>query len=411
MRKIAKFVTAFALVALCALLLCLASAPMVGFAEAQAIAADETVSAFVEQLCEYNANGDKSGAIELIVDSFEAVSGKTAEVLQFSRDKKSYFNIQVTLEASAKTDKQIIIGAHYDAVGAGAGDNACGVAVLYQTLKTLSESKKSLPYNVVFVAFDGEEDGLLGSNHYVNGYESISHDGMSEEVVANTLVMFNIDSIARGKNLYLMCENKRTDLANLILSKSNGLIEKPYARGTYLELDVSRGYGYYEYVQNSDHTPFRLAGIPIAFFFSGSYSFGSWDFDAGEAINSSSDKFENLPVNFTNRIQTVSEAIVNTVLSSEFVDVAANARSQLVNLDLTYNFWWPTIVVGVILVALVVLTILYSRKLQKKAILGTAEIKSQKVFDKPSAEDIFSFKDDDGKHTDGDIDDIFTLKK
>ena len=62
-----------------------------------------------------------------------------------------------------------------------------------------------------------------------------------------------------------------------------------------------------------------------------------------------------------------------------------------------------------VLVILAICTVLYSRKLQKKAILGTAEIKTQKVFEKPDASEIFSFAEtkDDKK----DIDDIFTFKK
>ena len=419
MRKIVKFSVAFVLLALCIVLICAVSLPIVGFAEAQTTkAANNEMSAFVEELSEHNAEGDKSGARQFIANKFRVALGETpvdyengassqndskVEELYFSANQQAYFNIQAKLEGK-DSSKQIIIGAHYDSVGAGAGDNACGVAVLYQTLRTLYAHKKDLPYNVVFVAFDGEEDGLLGSNHYVNR-------SMSEEDVANTLVMFNVDSIIHGDNLYLMCENKSTDLANLILSKSDGITEKPYARGTNQELYASFGYGYYEFVQGSDHTPFRLAGIPIAFFFSGSYSLGSWNFDAGDVINTSGDTYANLPSNFTDRIQTVSEAISGTVLSNEFVDVAANARGQLVNLKLWYNYLWPTIIVGVILVALVVATIFYNRKLQKNAVLGTAEIKSQKVFDKPSAEDIFTFKDDADRKNNADVDDIFTFKK
>lgn len=386
------------------------------------------IDEFVRTLCNFNATS-KSAAKQYIIDTFRVALGEEPEQsgealsengaslaatamtkavsrvtpLYFSRDQKSYFNIEAKLEGK-DTSKQIIIGAHYDAIGEGAGDNVCGVAALYQTLKTLAQHEDELPYSVTFVAFDGEEDGLLGSYDYVNNLADTS----------SVLVMFNIDSIVWGDNLYLMCENRSTDLADLILKGQdpNLIREKPYARGTSLEFYYSYGYGYYEYVQGSDHTPFRLVGIPIAFFFSGTYPVGSWGFDAGDAINTANDTYENLTNHaYVERIFTVSDVIANTVLREDFVTVAANARNQLVNLDFWYNGWWPRLAVLGILMVLVVFTVLYNRKLQKKAILGTAEIKTQKVFEKPSAEEIFTFKGQTSDSDDSNVDGIFTFKK
>lgn len=422
MRKTTKFGVALALAVMCVMLVYLAATPIV-FAEEQTATNEASIQNFVQTLCQYNGAGDKEGARSFIVQSFKAVLGEDDGVAasdskvveqRFATNSKNYCNIEARLEVEGAT-KQIIIGAHYDTTeGEGAGDNACGVAALYQIFKTLYERRDELTFNVVFVAFDGEEDGLIGSYHYVNGYVNVASDGMSQEEIDNTLVMFNVDSIALGTRLYLMCENKRTDLADLVLYgwDPNEIREKPYAIGTQLEYDVSFGYGYYEFVQGSDHTPFRLAGIPTALFFSGMYRLGSWNFDSGDAINSLGDTYENLKKHtYVERILTVTYVITEAVLDKNFVSAAENTRSQLVNLSLTYNAWWPTIVVAVILVGLVVATVLYNRKLQKKAILGTAEVKTEKVFDKPSAEDIFTFKDDDDKQNNGDIEDIFTFKK
>ena len=63
---------------------------------------------------------------------------------------------------------------------------------------------------------------------------------------------------------------------------------------------------------------------------------------------------------------------------------------------------------GLILIVVVVLASLYYRKLQKGAILGTAEIKNNKVFSTPDANDIFKF--DDKKAGDKpSVDDVFTF--
>ncbi|MCH5156430.1 MAG: M28 family peptidase [Clostridiales bacterium] len=365
---------------------------------------------FVQELCELNGQGDKMATAIYLLGKFDEAlanaSGVTTSVQeQYFGDGKSYSNIVAKI-AKAGISKQLIIGAHYDAVGQGAGDNAVGVAALYCTMKALAANANKIPFNVTFVAFDGEEDGLLGSDYFVNGRNGSG--GMSAEEKANTLVMFNIDSIALGQNMYLMCENKHTTLANTILTHAQGVQEKPYAKGIYGSHMDSFNYGYYEFVQGSDHTSFRLAGIPIAFFFSGEYKRGSWNFDPGSRVNTAADTYENLEGSqFVERIITVSNAIVDTVLDEQFPTVATNARKELVNIKLWYNGWWPSLVVLGILIILAVFTFLYYRKLQKNSILGTAEIKTQKVFEKPDASEIFSFADSNEK---SDVDDIFTFK-
>lgn len=399
----------------------IASAETVNGATAQNTQAYE----FVQQLCAIRSSEDsadkiKEETINFITDRFaEALgSSKTIKEAPFT-DKETgvdYLNIVARIDKDG-TDKQIIIGAHYDVLkGEGANDNTCGVATLYLTMQALAKQADKLPFSVVFVAFDGEENGLLGSKDYV--------DHMSDTEIANTLLMFNIDVIATGDNLYLLAENKRTDIANLILANSNGIVEKPYATGIYLteEYGIGYGYGYYEKVQESDHTPFRVNGIPTVLFFSGTYSAGVWGYaesrdESKQTMNTTNDTFANLILNspdFTARIDMVTDAIVATVMHADFVTVAENARNQLVNFSIWYNVLWPSLAVVGLLVILTILAVLYYRKLQKKSILGTADVKNNKVFDKPSADDIFTFKGQTAKSDDSnsqDVEDIFTFKK
>ena len=362
---------------------------------------------FVEELCARNNIG-KESVREFLIEKFnEALNGKgSVDTQEFMVGQTQYANLVAKIN-HGYVDSRIIIGAHYDSLYEGAGDNACGVAALYLTMKTLaSKTSAFFPYDITFVAFDGEEEGLLGSRYYV--------DNMTSDAISRTLVMFNFDTIATGDNLYLFCENKPTDLAKLLLSNAEGIQEKPYAKGTFgSSVFDFYGYGYYETVQGSDHTPFRLAGIPTAFFFSGTYSATVWNYaesanPSNEVMNTPSDTFENLVAkhsDFEGRITTVSDAVVKTITSEVFhSDVAGVLRKQLVNLNFWYTVWWPIIAAAVIIVAVVVVAFVYYRKLQKNAILGGAEIKTQTVFEKPSAEDIFSFKSDDA-------DDIFTYKK
>jgi hypothetical protein len=66
-------------------------------------------------------------------------------------------------------DRHIILGAHYDGQGSGfpsASDNAAGVAVLIELARDLKAM--NLPVSLVVIAFDDEEQGLNGSNFYVD---------------------------------------------------------------------------------------------------------------------------------------------------------------------------------------------------------------------------------------------------
>jgi len=328
-------------------------------------------------------------------DCIDTAIGSKAEV-SFQKFAISEYacGYNIIARLDKKSDKHIIIGAHYDSDGQGANDNASGVAALLMTMKGLSENYDALPCNVVFVLFDGEELGMLGSNYYVMT--------MSDTEIENTLVMFNLDSIANGDNLYVWCENKHTGLADLITDKSSGVKEKPYANGTYnLNNAIGAGYGYIETPQNSDHTPFRLAGIPTALFFSGAYGVDPWNYAESanpdkNTMNTSADTFANLDkynqAEFVAKVETTSDVIVKTVGDGNFMQVAQNQRKQLVNLNVLGRALWARLICLGILIIVVVLAVLYFRKLQKRSILGTAEIKSDKVFKTPDAEDIFSFK-------------------
>jgi hypothetical protein len=82
---------------------------------------------------------------------------------------------QSVLSSSPHYNKTIIIGAHYDsraeninntyARAPGADDNASGVSALLEIVRILSPL--NLKYNLEFVLFSGEEQGLWGSEHYV----------------------------------------------------------------------------------------------------------------------------------------------------------------------------------------------------------------------------------------------------
>jgi hypothetical protein len=114
-------------------------------------------------------------------------------------------NVVGVLEGSdAKLKNEVIVlGAHYDHLGRGgrgslagregeihhgADDNASGTSALLELARTLSQDRSRMRRTVVFIAFGGEEDGLLGSSYYVN------HPALPLE---QTVAMINLDMVGR----------------------------------------------------------------------------------------------------------------------------------------------------------------------------------------------------------------------
>jgi aminopeptidase N len=99
----------------------------------------------------------------------------------------------------------VVVGAHYDHLGVdkagtvhpGADDNASGVAVLLELARQMASSGPA-SRTVIFVAFTGEESGLLGSKRYVTG--------PSAWPASKAIGMVNLDTVGRlfdGKILVL----------------------------------------------------------------------------------------------------------------------------------------------------------------------------------------------------------------
>ena len=84
-------------------------------------------------------------------------------------------NVLAFVEGSVKPDSFVVFTAHYDHLGKmgkdvifrGANDNASGVSMLLNLARHYSMLENHPEYSMAFIAFAGEEAGLLGSMHYV----------------------------------------------------------------------------------------------------------------------------------------------------------------------------------------------------------------------------------------------------
>jgi aminopeptidase YwaD len=192
-------------------------------------------------------------------------------------------------------NEAVVIGAHYDHLGRGgagslapregnvhygADDNASGVAGLIELARMFSTQRPKPRRTIVFIAFSGEEEGLIGSNYYVN------HPVVP---LANTVAMINLDMVGRLKDDKLVIggigtssewralvndQNVAADLKTAHVTTGSPSSARPFA----LTLNED-GYG------PSDHSSFYAKQIPVLFFWTGTHNDYHKPSDTAEKIN------------------------------------------------------------------------------------------------------------------------------
>ncbi len=176
-------------------------------------------------------------------------------------------NVVGFLEGSSPPlkDEVVVLGAHFDHLGLGgegsgslrpdtvaihhgADDNASGTAALLELAQAFSSQRYSVHRSYLFIAFSGEELGLLGSAYYVK------HPAVP---LANTVAMVNADMVGRLRDSALTVEGIGTSpMWRPILEKENAKFSFKLRLG-------QGGFG------PSDHSSFYGKDIPVLFFFTG----------------------------------------------------------------------------------------------------------------------------------------------
>jgi Zn-dependent M28 family amino/carboxypeptidase len=203
----------------------------------------------------------------------------------------------------------VVVGAHYDHVGMGgagslapgtiavhngADDNASGTTTMLEVAHRLSTNSATNRRTLVFMAFSGEERGLLGSAHYVRNPRFALED---------TVAMVNMDMVGR------MTEDQLTIFGTGTATEFDSLVDK---LNTKYKFDLNKdpaGRG------PSDHQSFFEKKIPVFHFFTGlhnDYHRPSDDFDK---INL------NGMVRITDMVTELVEILVTQDTKPTFVDV------------------------------------------------------------------------------------------
>ena len=109
---------------------------------------------------------NKAKTIDYIIKAITAAGMEaTRDDFTLNWEEGTFTNIHALKKG--KTDKRIVVGAHFDAVheSPGANDNASGVAVLIELIYLFKEDT-GLNHDIEFVFYDAEELGIWGSQRH-----------------------------------------------------------------------------------------------------------------------------------------------------------------------------------------------------------------------------------------------------
>jgi hypothetical protein len=230
--------------------------------------------------------------------------GATIDYVEhFSKNRRIIRNVVGIVRGSdpARAGEAVVIGAHYDHVGVGgrfsaapeatgeihngADDNASGTAAIIEMAKEALAQRARFPRSIVFIAFAGEERGLLGSAFYANS---------PAIPIEKTVAMLNLDMVGRSLGA--------VDVSGLEVSPSMEADLNAAAKTAATGLNIRRqGPG----AGRSDDSSFINKRVPAINFFTGFHT----------DYHRPSDDWEKIDADGTKRVATLALALAARLAS------------------------------------------------------------------------------------------------
>ncbi|HRY31787.1 MAG TPA: M28 family peptidase [Bacteroidales bacterium] len=163
-------------------------------------------------------------------------------------------NVIAYIEGRSRKDSFLVVTAHYDHLGRmgsktyfpGANDNASGTAMMLDLARHYALPENRPEYSMVFMAFSGEEAGLLGSRHYVK------HPLFPLKQIR---FLVNLDMVGTGGDGIGLVNGS-------LYGSETAMLKSINEANNYLKEIKVRGPS-----AHSDHHPFYEKGVPSVFIY------------------------------------------------------------------------------------------------------------------------------------------------
>jgi hypothetical protein len=224
----------------------------------------------LEKAAHYIANAFKKAGLEPGGDNHSYFQTWEAEAMVGKTKRSTTLRNVIGIIPGSKpeyADQAVVLCAHYDHLGLGwpvvrqgnegkihygADDNASGVAILLELAHTMGKNFKP-ERSIVFIAFTGEESGLLGSSYYIKNLE--------KNRLKNIMAVVNLDTVGR------LTENEKLMVIGGSSAREWRFIFMGIGYTTGVESELIT-----QDLDASDQVNFIKAGIPGIQLFSGPHT-------------------------------------------------------------------------------------------------------------------------------------------
>ena len=201
----------------------------------------------------------------------------------------------------------VIVCGHYDTIaGPGVNDNGSGTSVILEMARILKDVPTE--YSIKFINFTGEEQGLRGSQNYVNTVVNATNPKMDIKVV------FNIDQVggvAGEVNNTITCERDTNNTPSTNNAASNTVTQELMnCVGLYSPLQTNLSYAY-----GSDYMPFQSNGEVIT---------GFYEFNESTRPHSASDTYANMDPVFVFNVTKAALGAVQHFATADITTLSIN---------------------------------------------------------------------------------------
>lgn len=251
----------------------------------------------------------------------------------FTYNSTSSKNLVITKTGTLYPNIYVVICGHYDTItGTGVSDNGSGTSIILEAARIL----KDIPtdYSIKFIHFSGEEQGLVGSTHYVNNV--VFQNNVRQ---LNIRVVFNIDQVGGeigNNNNAIKCESDQSGQSGNNAQSLSFTQQLANCTTLYSPLQTVMSNAY-----ASDYMPFEAKGDIITGFYENVRSYNehtvndtfanvdpTYVFNVGKAAVGALQHFATASTN----LLAVEEKPLNSL---ETVKVYPNPAKDVLNIELS----------------------------------------------------------------------------
>ncbi|WP_336960746.1 M28 family peptidase [Chryseobacterium contaminans] len=168
-------------------------------------------------------------------------------------------NLIITKTGTLYPNKYVIICGHFDTInGPGVNDNGSGTSIILEAARILQNVPTE--YSIKFIHFSGEEQGLIGSSHYVN---NVAYQNGVRKL--DIKLVFNLDQVGGVKgnnNNTVYCDEDQGGLSSNNAASAAITQQLRNCTALYSPLQTA-----VDPAEDTDYIPFEQKGEIITGFF------------------------------------------------------------------------------------------------------------------------------------------------